>query len=171
MKKLFLITLMSIMITSCEVQSDTAQPSVIGYEFSDEGERMNILAGDTAMTKIWLEYVQAHNEKDLAKISELNAPDIKIYQSNGVVTSGNTSHKQLLSTWFESSSPSWKVEWMVASTVTQNDGKFKYWLTTGNEITDVVDGEKTLIHSVLDVNIVDGKIKQLNIYNRAKKTK
>jgi len=35
-------------------------------------------------------------------------------------------------------------------------------------LTDIVDGVETTIHSILDANIVDGKIKRLNIYDRAK---
>ena len=62
----------------------------------------------------------------------------------------------------------WKVNWMATNTVQQKDGEKRNWLTTGNDVTDTVNGEETMIHSILDANIVDGKIKQLYIYDRAK---
>ena len=64
--------------------------------------------------------------------------------------------------------PMWKVNWMVTNTVEQKDGENKNWLTTGNDITDTLDGVEITIHSILDANIVDGKIKQLYVYDRAK---
>ena len=64
--------------------------------------------------------------------------------------------------------PMWKVNWMVTNTVEQKDGENKNWLTTGNDVTDSLDGVETIIHSILDVNIIDGKIKQLYVYDRAK---
>ena len=63
----------------------------------------------------------------------------------------------------------WKVNWMATNTVEQKDGENKNWLTTGNDVTDTLDGVEITIHSILDANIVDGKIKQLYVYDRAKK--
>ena len=57
---------------------------------------------------------------------------------------------------------------MITNTVDVKDGENRNWLTTGNDLTDIVDGVETTIHSILDANIVDGKIKRLNIYDRAK---
>ena len=41
-------------------------------------------------------------------------------------------------------------------------------ITPGNDVTDTLDGVEITIHSILDANIVDGKIKQLYVYDRAK---
>ena len=39
------------------------QPTVIGYEYNEEGEKLNIIAGNVAITDLYLEYIQAHNDK------------------------------------------------------------------------------------------------------------
>jgi hypothetical protein len=41
---------------------------VIGYEISDEGEKLDIVAGDPSLVKIWVDYVEAHNQRDLEAI-------------------------------------------------------------------------------------------------------
>ena len=39
--------------------------AVIGYELSDNGEKLDIIAGDPSLVKIWVDYVEAHNQRDL----------------------------------------------------------------------------------------------------------
>lgn len=56
---------------------------------------------------------------------------------------------------------------MVTNSVEKNDGSTEHWLTTGNEFKDTVQGEQIMINVVADVNFVDGKIKRINIHNRA----
>ncbi|CAI8169678.1 MAG: Uncharacterised protein [Polaribacter sp. SA4-10] len=187
MKNILFITLISMMFTSCEFETETTTivspekisnskatvikdlaSNIIGYEFSDKGEKLNLVAGDLSITKIWLDYTQAHNDKNLDKIAELDAVDITVYRADGTIGKGSDNHQKFLSDWFKSSNPNWKVKWMVANTVAQNDGKFQYWLTTGNEFTDTVEGEKIMVHTIADVNIIEGKIKKINIYSRAK---
>ena len=78
MKKLLFLLLTSGLIFSCnqapkEKQSEqSSEPTVIGYEFNDDGEKLNIIVGDAAMTDVYLEYIQAHNDRDLSKISEMS---------------------------------------------------------------------------------------------------
>ena len=148
--------------------NNSNESTIIGYEFNDEGEKLNIIAGDVGITNIWLDYIQAHSDRNLEKIAEMDAEDIAVYRPNGTIVKGRDAHNQVLGDWFKSSSPNWKVKWMVANTVKQNDGKIQHWLTTGNEFTDIIDGKETMINTIADVNIVDGKIKRINIHNRAK---
>ena len=173
MKKILLISVISIALTSCQApiekeMNQSNQKTIIGYEFNEEGEKLNIVAGDVGVTKIWLDYIQAHNDRNLDKIAEIDAVDIEVYRQDGSIGKGRDTHKQFLGDWFKLSNPNWKVRWMVTNTVKQNDGKTQNWLTTGNEYTDMVDGKETMIHSIADVNFVDGEIKRINIYNRAK---
>ena len=98
----------------------------------------------------------------------MDAEDIAVYRSNGTFVKGRDAHNQVLGDWFKSSIPNWKVKWMVANTVKQNDGKIQHWLTTGNEFTDIIDGKETMTNTIVGVNIVDGKIKRIYIHNRAK---
>ncbi|MDA9361184.1 hypothetical protein N9R08_01650 [Flavobacteriaceae bacterium] len=173
MKIFLLLTLLSTALMSCQPAAEkattaTKEVAVIGYEFNDKGEKLNLIAGDLSVTEIWMEYIQAHNDKDVDKIAAMDAEDVTIYTSAGNVIKGSEAHKLALSAWFDTSNPSWKVNWMVSNTVDVKDGENRNWLTTGNDVTDVVDGVETTIHSILDANIVDGKIKRLNIYDRAK---
>ena len=73
MKKYILIILVTFVLGSC--QAPTEKPSneatVIGYEFNDEGVKQNIVAGDVAITDVYMDYIQAHNDKNLDKIHEI----------------------------------------------------------------------------------------------------
>jgi hypothetical protein len=80
MKKL-LFSLIAVFLISCQAPKEkkseqSNEPTVIGYEFNDEGKKLNVIAGDAAITDIYLDYIQAHNEKDLNKISEIDMDDI-----------------------------------------------------------------------------------------------
>ena len=176
MKKISLITLISMALISCQTITEkevnqAKHPIIIGYEFDDEGQKLDIVAGDVGVTSIWLDYIEAHNNRNLDKIYEIDAKEIEVYRQDGTVGKGRDTHKKVLGDWFKSSNPNWKVIWMVTNTVEHKGGKTQNWLTTGNEFTDVVDGKETMIHSIADVNFVDGKIKRINIYNRLKEQK
>ena len=173
MKNLLFISLLLMGLTSCQTptQKETNhsnETTVIGYEFNDKGEKLNIIAGDVGITKIYLDLIQAHNDRNLDKIVEMYAEDITVYGSNGSIIKGRDTIKQFLGDWFKSSNPHWKVIWMVTNTVEHKEGENEHWLTTGQEFTDTIDGKETMKHIVADVNIVDGKIKKMNIYARAK---
>ena len=82
MKKL-LFSLIAVNFISCqapkEKQSEqSSEPTVIGYEFNDEGEKLNIIAGDAVITDVYLKYIQAHNDRELNKISEIDMDNIVV---------------------------------------------------------------------------------------------
>jgi hypothetical protein len=173
MKNLLFISLLLTGLTSCQTptQKETNhsnETTVIGYEFNDKGEKLNIIAGDVGITKIYLDHIQALNDRDLDKIIEMYAEDITVYRINGSIGKGHDDSKQFLGDWFKSSNPHWKAVWMVTNTVEHKEGENEHWLTTGNEVTDTIDGKETMKHVVIDFNIVDGKIKKINVYARAK---
>ena len=147
------------------------QPTVIGYEYNEEGEKLNIIAGNVAITDLYLEYIQAHNDKNLDKIFEIDMDEIIIKAANGSVYKGRDSHKEELDNWFASSNPVWKVKWMVANTAQGKDGKNQNWLTTGVDLVQTTDGNSVISNHIVDVNFVDGKIKELNAYDRASEKK
>ena len=43
------------------------QGVVIGTVFSDQGAPYSLMAGDTGLQQIWVDYIKAHNERDLEK--------------------------------------------------------------------------------------------------------
>ena len=99
--KNLLCSLIAVILISCQASKQkkieqSNEPTVIGYEFNDEGKKLNIIAGDVAMTDIYLEYIQAHNEKDLTKISEIDMDDIVVRAANGSLINGSDSHAEQL---------------------------------------------------------------------------
>lgn len=171
MKKL-LFSLIAVSLISCqapkEKQSEqSSEPTVIGYEFNDEGEKLNVIAGDVAITDIFLEYIQAHNDKDLSKISEMDMDNIVVRAANGTLINGSDSHTNQLETWFNENNPSWKVRFMVANNIQDNNGQNLVYLTTGVVVVQSIDGNNVTSHHIIDVNFVDGKVKELMVYDRA----
>ena len=176
MKKLLLITFISSILVSCQSPNKkefkhSNEPTVIGYEYNEEGEKLNIIAGNVAITDLYLDYIEAHNDKNLDKIFEMDMDEVIIKASNGAVYNGRDSHKEELDKWFTSSNPVWKVKWMVANTAQGKDGKNQNWLTTGVDLVQTTDGNSITSHHVVDVNFIDGKIKELNAYDRASEKK
>ena len=176
MKNLLYTALMSAALISCQSPKEAPaqmadEPTVIGYEYNEEGEKLNLIVGDLANAEVYLDYIQAHNDKNLDKIFDMNMEDFVIKATDGRVLHGRDNHKEALSAWFAASNPTWKVNWMVANTVQGRDGKNQSWMTTGVDVTETIDGISVLRHDVLDVNFVDGKVKELNVYTRKSEQK
>ena len=173
MKKKILIILAAFVLGSCQAPAEkpSNEPTVIGYEFNDEGVKQNIVAGDVAITDVYMDYIQAHNDKNLDKIHEMDMEDVIIRAANGALYNGRDSHKQELEAWFNAASPAWKIKWMVANTVEGADGKTQNWLTTGVDVVQALDGNNITTHHVVDVNFIDVKVKELNVYDRASEKK
>ena len=84
--------------------------AVIGTVYSDDGTLNQLLAGNTDKQQIWVDYIQAHNDRDLDGIAAANADDWEGYLPDGGVIKGNTTHIEFLKDWFSSSeNPKWKV--------------------------------------------------------------
>ena len=147
---------------------ESAASTVIGTVYTDEGKANPLYAGKTDQQQIWKDYIQAHNERDLAKISKINAPDWIGYPSSGEVIKGSPAHIAFLDEWFKSpENPTWKISWMIANSGENEEGVMEHWLTTGNERTYLdTDGNKNLEHEVIDVQFLDGKIKRVYVYAR-----
>ncbi len=173
MKKNLLILALIIGFISCQTKSskEKDQELIIGHEFNEEGDKLNIISGDVGLTDIWLDYIQAHNQRNLDKIAEIDSDEIEVFRADGTVAKGVDTHIDVLSSWFEMSNPNWKVIWMVTNSVQKVDGSVEHWLTTGNEFTDTVDGKEIFMNVIADVNFVEGEIKRINIHNRAKEIK
>ena len=174
MKTFNFLLLTFLFITSCqnstgETSEDTT-PIQIGSALMDGTSQMTpILVGETSNQAIWLEYIQAHNDRDLDKIAEINAEDWEGYTADGSVLKGNASHIETLDNWFKTAAPKWEVKWMIANAAKNKDGVLEQWLTTGNDYTDIdAEGNPTFEYNVHDILFVNGKIKKINVYKRAK---
>ncbi|MDA8880769.1 nuclear transport factor 2 family protein [Pseudomonadales bacterium] len=140
---------------------------VIGHEISDEGERMDITAGDLAAVELLKSYVEAHNRHDTAAIGRLNASDFKAWAANGVVIEGSDAHIAFLKDWFASSSPNWKYKYAIANDVVRPDGSVNHWVTAAYTVTNTVEGKAVKAEEMLDARIENGKIKYLFVAARA----
>ena len=139
---------------------------LIGYEMSDDGKKLEILAGDPALIKIWTDYVEAHNQRDLEAIDKANAEDMIGRAPNGVIVRGSKEHADFLKNWFETSNPSWEFVYAMANDVPQEDGSIHHWITSSYKVTDTVDGEEIVAREFFDVRIENKKIKEILVASR-----
>ena len=140
--------------------------AVIGYEISDDGEKLNIIAGDTSNIKIWVDYVEAHNQRDLAAIDSTNADDFEGRAPNGAIVNGPKEHAEFLKEWFAASDPSWEYNYAIANDVPQADGTIHHWVTSSYTVTDFIDGKKVVNEEFFDVRIENNKIKRILVASR-----
>mgnify|MGYP001161248545 FL=1 len=143
--------------------------TIVGSYITEGGKTNPLYAGDITKQRIWLDYIDAHNDRDLEKISGTNADDWEGYVDDGAVIKGNEAHMTFLDEWFKSSAnPNWTVRWMIANGGENDDGVGEDWLTTGNDITFLDDdGNEVKQHHVHDVQFAGNKIKRINVYSRS----
>ena len=55
--------------------------TIIGYD-TTEGTKIPIYVGDLSTIDIWVDYVQAHNDRDLETIRNTNADDFEGWAPN-----------------------------------------------------------------------------------------
>ena len=165
MKKLLLLTILSAFILSCE--NKTAD-LVIGSTLWKDGESSEIVVGDTSNQQVWIDYIDAHNERDLDKIAEINADDWVGYPPNGNVIRGNEAHIEFLDEWFSSSAnPKWTIKWMIANKGEDVEGVMQEFLTTGNDITfSDEEGNEVVENHIHDIMFEEGKIKTIFVYSK-----
>jgi hypothetical protein len=140
--------------------------TVIGYELSDNGEKLDIIAGDPSLVKIWVDYVEAHNQRDLEAIDQANAEDLVGKAPNGVIVNGSDEHAAFLKNWFETSNPSWEFVYAMANDVPQPDGEIHHWVTSSYKVTDIIDGTEVVARESFDVRIENNKIKEIIVASR-----
>ena len=147
---------------------ETKKGVIIGTVFSDDGTPNELVAGNTDKQQIWVDYIQAHNDRNLEKIADINADDWEGYVPDGSVIKGNATHIEWLKEWFASSdNPKWEVQWMIANDGADDEGATETWLTTGNDITfNDADGNEVTEHHVHDVQFVGNEIRRINVYSR-----
>jgi hypothetical protein len=140
--------------------------AVIGYEISEDGEKLDIVAGDPSLVKIWVDYVEAHNQRDLETIDKTNADDMVGKAPNGVIVNGSAEHVAFLKNWFETSNPSWEFVYAMANDVPQADGSIHHWVTSSYKVTDTIDGKEVVARESFDVRIENNKIKEIIVASR-----
>ncbi len=140
--------------------------TVIGYEISEDGAKLDIVAGNPSIVKIWVDYVEAHNQRDLEAIDKTNADDLVGKASNGVIVNGSAEHAAFLKNWFETSNPTWEFVYAMANDVPQEDGSIHHWVTSSYKVTDTIDGKEVVARESFDVRIENNKIKEILVSSR-----
>ena len=146
--------------------SEMKKETVIGYEISEDGKKLDIVAGDPSLVKIWVDYVEAHNQRDLETIDKTNADDLVGKASNGVIINGSAEHAVFLKNWFETSNPIWEFVYAMANDVPQADGSMHHWVTSSYKVTDTIDGKEIVSRESFDVRIENNKIKEIIVASR-----
>ena len=169
MKNYILLLSFILLVTSCQVQDSEKTQIKIGSELLDENEAMTpIVVGDLSTQEVWLKYIDAHNNRDLETIASINDENWIGYTPDGSVVKGNDAHIEILDNWFKTSNPNWKVKWMIANGVVNNDGEVEQYLTTANDFSDIdSNGTEIKEHNIHDILFVNGKIKKITVYKRA----
>ena len=136
----------------------------IGTQYFEDGSSTPLLAGDSANIQIWLDYIQAHNDRDFEKIAAMNANDFRGVAARGEVVSGSAAHTAFLQNWVATENPQWRVWWVIANDGQNSEGVMEEWLATGNVVTtEGPDGEPLKTYETVDVMLEGGKVKLLNV--------
>ena len=110
MKNIYTLLIVIITLFSCTNPTpEISEPVIIGSVKNDDGNVKSLTVGDVSNEQIWLDYIKAHNEKNLDKIAEINGENWEGYTADGSVVKGSDNHIEILSNWFKSSSPRWEV--------------------------------------------------------------
>ena len=174
MKKIYSIVALSVILISCnnqqeKLQTETNGPVIIGSEHIEGRDGLSpIIAGDTSLIKKWEDYVQALNDRNLEKIAKMITNDVKVYYSNGTEINGIKAQMENQSNLFATTNPKWKTTWMIANSGQNKDGIVEPYLTTGSELTEIINGDTILRYLVIDTKWENGKLKLINAYTRAR---
>ena len=136
----------------------------VGRQYFGDGSSKPLLAGSAVNAQLWIDYIQAHNERDFDKIAAMNAADFKGITAGGEVVSGSEAQAAFLRNWVATENPQWAVWWVIPNDSENEEGGMEEWLATGNVITATgPDGTERKTYETVDVLIEDGKIRLLNV--------
>ena len=137
---------------------------VIGVQHFGDGGTKPLYGGNQANVAIWIDYIQAHNDRDFDKIAAMNAPNFKGVAAHGEVIEGSEAHLAFLKTWVETQRTTWKVWWAIANDGENEEGEMEEWLATGTLVTTTnPDGTTVTAYETIDVLLENGKVRLLNV--------
>jgi ketosteroid isomerase-like protein len=146
------------------MMSQAVNAGGIGRQYFEDGTAKPLLAGDTANAQIWVDYIQAHNDRDFEAIAAMNAEGFRGIAAHGEVVEGSAAHTAFLQNWVATGNPQWRVWWVIANDGENSDGVMEEWLATGNVVTTQgPDGMSVTTYETVDVLLEGGKIKLLNV--------
>ncbi len=169
MKKLFLLSLILLFITSCinNITKEVIEtPKEIGFDRT-EGVKISLYAGDMETVAVWEKYIKAHNERDIETIKGLNVEKgFKAYGPKGELIEGTEAQVAFLHEWFANNNPKWVTKYSIANEFTTKQGVLKQYVTSGHEVTLTVEGKEVKVNQVHDALIVNGKVQTFYVNER-----
>ncbi|MDG1744143.1 MAG: hypothetical protein P8K12_01445, partial [Polaribacter sp.] len=157
--KYSILLLSSLFMISCaniSNQEVVETSKEIGFD-KTEGVKTSLFGGNMETVAIWEKYIKAHNERDIETIKGLNAEkDFKAYGPRGEIIVGTKDHVAFLNQWFADNNPKWVTKYSIANEFTTKEGVLKQYVTSGHDVTLVVDGKEVKVNQVHDALIVDG---------------
>lgn len=165
MKNLFLLTLISILMFSCEttVAEGVKLGPAPGYLVAQDGSKIDARDADPSNLAIWEKYMEAHNNKDFETISTMNHDSIVVNLYDGQNLFGSEAHLDLLKGYMEEFNPTFNTFFSYTMHV---DGQVGDWVITGHQIDQTDNGEKQSLQDICDVFIVDQKIRRIIVYRK-----
>jgi hypothetical protein len=171
MKNIFLLSFMALFMFSCDtpVPAESEAERAPGF-LNRGGEIFDATDANPRNLDLWDKYIDAHNNRDLETIREMNADStetmgaFRIYDPAGGVVDNPDAHIERLSGWFAAEDPKWNTFFSYTMKV---DGQVGEWVISGHTLTTTVDGEEKTVYDIADVYIEDGKIGAFWIYTRA----
>ena len=161
MKKLLLLFI----IVGCSTTTPT--PTIIGYE-NDNGTNYDITSGNVTSTEVVKAYFEAYNAKDLQAVYNLEHDDVVLYAPSGMMVEGPKQHLELGEQFLEANPvANWEIVWSMSADVKYDDRPNENWVTSGLLVTFGKDeGSTSSVSRVVDMMIVDGKVKKGYVYQR-----
>ena len=158
MRKL-LILIFAVTFTACNAPAEQVGA---GFFTLNEGEKY--VVGSDDITDIWVKYIDAHNERDMETILAMETDEIAIVGPDGSRINGKEMHEQALTAWFEAEDPKWEIYWAMPYEGVNGGAT---WVVAGHAVTLNVEGQEVKVNSMIDGEIVDGKVNRFFVYNMA----
>ncbi len=167
MKKFIVLLLASASFMACKEQSSKNENHPIGFDMAGGVGRTALYGGDTAHVAIFENYIKALNDRDTATLRSLESPDsLQIYIPGGEVLTSGDAYIQFMAKYFTEMNPKWQLNFAMASTLTDKNGKVSNWVTSSGTVTHTVDGKESKVNRYFDANIVNGKIQKMYVTER-----
>ena len=167
MKKIILFLVAASSFVACTTQSSETGKQPIGFDMASGVGRTALYGGDTSNVALFENYIKALNDRDTATLRSLEASDsLKIYIPGGEVLTSGDKYISFMANYFTSMNPKWTLNFSLANTYTDKEGKLHEWVTSSGIVTHTVDGKETKVNRYFDANIVNGKIQKMHIADR-----
>ena len=157
------ILLVAILFASCAEQNQ--EPKTAGYFIQDEEETYMIGSDDT--TDFIKKWADAHNERDMESILSMEKTDIHIELPDGTVIDGQDEHSKVLESFF-ANNVTWKPYWILPYTSVKAQ---KTWVIAGFSLTSNVNGEENVIFHMGDIQLEDGLVSKIYVYENQRPKK